>query len=258
MKALILAGGLGTRLGEITESIPKPMVRLDSQPILWHLMKILDSQGIDEIDLLLGYKGEVIREYILKLPKIDLDFEIVLDGSNPQYLTNLDPIRLSSKLKIGTIDTGLESFTARRIKIGIEKSSNSEFLVTYGDGLADIDISALYEFHLSHGRLATVTAVHPLARFGHLEIDTDRVVSFEEKNQVNEGWINGGFMILNRGVIDYLGDDEPFEGNPMKKLAEDQELMAYRHDGFWHPMDTPSDVSILKKLSKLNVPPWLT
>lgn len=257
MKAFILAGGLGTRLGEITESIPKPMVRIDNRPIIWHVMKILNASGIREIACLLGYKGEVIRQFLLNLSYEGLDFEVKLDGSSPVYRTSDDINRLSTDLKISCIETGTYSFTAKRIRIALESCSDENILVTYGDVVANVDVEALIKFHSRHGKLVTLTAVRPPARFGHLTLDGTQVVDFEEKNQLNEGWINGGFVILNRKVLSYLHNDEPFEGAPLSQIAKDGELMAFHHEGFWIPMDTPSDLAKLKALSTQTPQPWL-
>ena len=257
MKAFILAGGFGTRLGEITESIPKPMVRLDDRPILWHVMKIFDAAKIDEIDCLLGYKGDVIRQYLLDLHTEGLDFSLKLDGSSPTYRPNENRMRLSSNIRIGCIESGQNSFTAKRIRIALQSCDDENVIVTYGDVLANIDISGLIRFHTEHGKLVTLTAVRPPARFGHLAIESGMVVDFEEKNQLNEGWINGGFMVINRKVLPYLTSDEPFEGNPLSSIAKDGELMAFIHQGFWFPMDTPSDLIKLRELSMLSPQPWL-
>ena len=256
MKAFILAGGLGTRLGEITESIPKPMVRIDDRPIIWHIMKIFNASGINNISCLLGYKGEVIRQYLLNLNNEGLDFSLKLDGSAPSYRPSSDTNRLNSNLQVGCIDTGLSSFTAKRIRLAFEACEDENIIVTYGDVLANVDIPSLTKFHLSHGKLVTVTAVRPPARFGHLRIENGRVIDFEEKNQLNEVWINGGFMVINRKALPHLAFDEPFEGSPLAKIAQDGELMAFVHQGFWFPMDTPNDLAKLKELSKLSPQPW--
>lgn len=257
MKAFILAGGLGTRLGEITENVPKPMVMIDENPIIWHVMRILQSGSVNEIDCLLGYKGDVIRRYLLSLSNYGLDFKVKLDGSMPEYKIQQSRRRLDQNLVVGCTETGLQSYTARRIKIALESCDDEDVVVTYGDGLGNIDMKSLLSFHASHGKLVTVTAVRPIARFGHLNIVNKQVIDFEEKSQIKEGWINGGFMVLNRAVLSYLNQDEPFEGEPLKRIANEGQLMAFEHSGFWHPMDTPNDLLKLRQLAESSLPAWL-
>jgi glucose-1-phosphate cytidylyltransferase len=257
MKAFILAGGFGTRLGDVTENIPKPMVRIDDRPIIWHVMKIFNLNGINDIECLLGYKGDVIRHYLLNLGNEGLDFSLKLNSSLPDYRKSNDGRRFNTDLRVGCIETGLNSFTAKRIKIALESCDDETVIVTYGDVLANIDVSKLVHFHTRHGKLVTLTAVRPPARFGHLNIENGKVIDFEEKNQLNEGWINGGFMVIDRKALPYLTADEPFEGNPLANIANAGELMAFIHHGFWFPMDTPSDLGKLRELSKISPQPWL-
>ncbi len=231
MKTIILAGGLGTRISEETGNKPKPMVLIDEKPIIWHLMNLFASQGFDDFIIAAGYKSEVIQDWVATS---DFDWNVVV------------------------IDTGLNTQTGGRIKQCIDEFPDSEFLATYGDGLGNVDITSLVNFHRSHGRLATVTAVHPPARFGVLEISQGNVIHFGEKVQAGSGWINGGFFVLNRKVSEYItGDTEPFETGALPRLVKQEELMAFEHNGFWQPMDTLREKQDLSLLAKLPAPPWL-
>ena len=232
MKVIILTGGLGTRLSEETESKPKPMVLIDKNPILWHLMNIFSRQGLNDFVLALGYKGEVIKRWI---------------QDNDNALWN-----------ITALETGLESQTGGRIAQCMRTLPGERVMATYGDGLANISMNDLLAFHESHGKLATVTAVHPPARFGHLHINGDQVTHFGEKSQADEGWINGGFFILEPEVVNFIqGDGDIFERGALPALAKSGQLMAFHHEGFWQPMDTLRDRNELTRMAKEIPPPWL-
>lgn len=234
MKTVILAGGLGTRLSEETVARPKPMVEIGGMPILWHIMKIYGAAGFKEFVLALGYKAEMIGAFLKEA------------APRESWAVDLE-------------ETGLQTQTGGRLRRLASKLSGGTFMVTYGDGVADLDVQKLVAFHRSHGRRATVTAVRPPARFGALELDGDMVASFSEKPQVGEGWINGGFFVLEPGVLDYLtGDDCIFERDPLEQLAGEGQLAAYRHEGFWQCMDTLRDVRHLNALWEQDSTPWAT
>ena len=253
MKAVILAGGFGTRLSEETMLRPKPMVEIGRRPILWHIMGICANQGIREFIIALGYRGEMIKEYFLNFYSINNDISIDLstgkttihDGKQPDW-------------KIHLVDTGLNTQTGGRLKRLQPWLAHGEtFLFTYGDGVADLDINALAKFHQSHGKLATVTTVHSPARFGRIAFDGDMVTEFYEKPQAAEGWINGGFFVLNARVLDYIkGDDAVWERDPVERLAQDGQLMGYRHRGFWSCMDTLKEKHYLEELWSSGKAPW--
>lgn len=252
MKVVILAGGMGSRLQEETVVKPKPMVEIGSRPMLWHIMKIYDAYGYKEFVIALGYRGEVIKNYFLNYYYLRNDFSIHLangrvdvhDGGHEEWLVHL-------------IDTGLDTQTGGRIKRLAPWLGGQTFMLTYGDGVADIDIQGLVAFHRRHGRLATVTAVRPPARFGGLRFHGEQVAQFEEKPQIGEGWINGGFFVLEPGVLDYIeGDEAIFERGPLERLAAEGQLMAYRHEGFWQGMDTLRDLRLLENLWESGNAPW--
>jgi len=252
MKVVILAGGLGTRLSEETTVRPKPMVEIGGRPILWHIMNIYAAAGFREFVVACGYKGEFIKEYFSNFQLHHADISIDL-GKGTVDLHN----ERAPDWKIDLVDTGISTDTGGRVKRLKEWLGNETFLMTYGDGLADIDIQALVCFHRRHGKLATISAVRPPARFGGLEFDGDRVARFVEKPQIGEGWINGGFMVLEPEVLDYIeGDHIVFEHEPLERLSEDAELMAYRHEGFWQPMDTIREKSLLEDLWQSGKAPW--
>lgn len=252
MKTIILAGGLGTRLSEVTAHIPKPMVEIGNRPILWHIMEIYASYGFEEFLLALGYKGEVIKEYFLNSYAVNSDLSINLYSGKTQVHNGKRP-----NWNVHLIDTGLHTQTGGRIKLLKDHIQNETFMMTYGDGVADIDISKLIAFHKSHGKLATVTAVHPPARFGALELDGNKVVNFSEKNQVKEGWINGGFFVLEPEVFQYINHDNAiWERDCLEALADAGELMAYFHEGFWQPMDTLREQKMLQALWESGKAPW--
>ena len=254
MKVVILAGGLGTRLSEETESKPKPMVLVHDKPILWHLMNSFAAQGLDEFVLALGYRGDVIKRWLLDINDLDGDISINTSTKEVRHLDN-NP---RQKWQVSALETGLQTQTGGRIKKSMQSVGKERVLVTYGDGLANIQISKLIKFHESHGKLATLSAVRPPARFGHLHLDEDRVSHFGEKNQSDEGWINGGFFILEPEVMSYVhADSEPFETGALPRLVSENQLMAYKHEGFWQPMDTLREKNDLSEMAKLSPPPWL-
>ena len=252
MKVVILAGGKGTRLTEETSLRPKPMIEIGGKPMLWHIMKIYASHRFNNFLVACGYKGEMIKEY----------FDNYFIHSNDCFLDLKHGTReiVSSNgvdWRIGVINTGVETMTGGRILRLRKWIGNEPFMLTYGDGLGDIDISSLVKFHRAHGKLATVTAVHPPARFGDLALDEDMVRRFSEKPQTGEGWINGGFFVFEPGVFDYITDDQTsLEREPLERLAADQQLMAFRHHGFWQPMDTLREKHLLNSLWESGEAPW--
>jgi glucose-1-phosphate cytidylyltransferase len=252
MKVVILAGGLGTRLSEETEVKPKPMVEIGGQPILWHIAKHYAHYGFNEFFVTLGYKGEFIKRYFL-------DYQN-LSGSMTIDLSNGIVHRHNPECEgwtVNLIETGMETNTGGRVK-RLESWLGAEtFMLTYGDGLCDVNLQELLDFHREHGRIATVTAVRPPARFGGLIFDGDLVTTFVEKPQIGEGWINGGFMIFQPEIFRYLtGDGDSLEANALEQLARERQLVAYRQEGFWQCMDTLRDVRLLQQLWKENRAPW--
>lgn len=254
MKVIILAGGLGTRLSEETDSKPKPMVLIDDKPILWHLMNSFSQQGLDEFVLALGYRGDVIKRWLLDLNDLDGDIRIETNSRKVHHLGKGDHYSWS----VTALETGLETQTGGRIAQCMKAFPGERVIATYGDGLANVSIRSLLEFHEAHGKLATITAVRPPARFGHLHIEDSQVTHFGEKNQSDEGWINGGFFVLEPEVIDYIFDNsEPFERGALPRLVEKSQLMAYHHHDFWQPMDTLRERNELAAMAKETPPPWL-
>jgi glucose-1-phosphate cytidylyltransferase len=252
LKVVILAGGLGTRLAEETDAKPKPMVEIGGAPILWHIMKIYYAHGFDEFLIALGYKGEIVKEYFLDYRIHSSDVTISLADGNVQVY---DGER--ERWTVHLVDTGLTSQSGGRMRRLREHLGDETFMLTYGDGVSDVDIGDLVRFHRGHGRLATITAVRPPARFGGLTFDGDLVTEFTEKPQVGEGWINGGFFVLEPAVLDYLeGDDTVFELDPLERLAREGQLTAYRHEGFWQCMDTLRDLRLLEGLWQSGEVPW--
>lgn len=251
MKVVFLAGGRGTRLAEETAIWPKPMIEIGGRPLLLHLMQHYAEYGFKDFLVACGYRGEMIKEYFRSLPIRRSDYIIDLaDGS----LEIVKPTGLD--WRIGAIDTGMETTTGGRILRLRGLLGDAPFMVTYGDGLGNVDVDALVAFHRSHGRLATVTAVRPPARFGALALDGARVLEFAEKPQTSEGWINGGFFVFQPGVFAYLDEGSPLERGPLERLAAAGELMAFRHDGFWMPMDTLRDKQHLEALWQSGEAPW--
>ena len=252
MKVIILAGGFGTRLSEYTETIPKPMVTVGGRPILWHIMKTYAHFGHKDFHLALGYKAEVIKEYFLHYRTLNSDFTVDLASGKiePHEVENID-------WRVTLVDTGLESMTGGRVKRMQSFIGNETFMLTYGDGVSDINIDALVKFHKSHGKMVTVSAVHPGARFGELDIKQQQVVSFQEKPQITEGWINGGYFVCEPEFFDLIdGDQSILEHEPLEKAAAMGELMAFHHNGYWQPMDTKRERDNLEGLWKTNKAPW--
>ena len=253
MKVVILAGGFGTRLAEFTESIPKPMVPIGGRPMLWHIMQLYSSYGHKDFYIALGYKASLIKEYFLNYRSLRTDFTINLNsGDLVTHQVDVEDWRVT------LIDTGLTSMTGGRVKRMKQYLDGEPFLLTYGDGLSNINIQDLIKFHNSHGKMVTVSAVHPAARFGELLIDKKEVVtSFQEKPQTGMGWINGGFFVVEPSFIDFIEDDSTvLEGTPLEKVAAIGELAAYKHDGFWQCMDTKRDKDVLENLWEANKAPW--
>jgi glucose-1-phosphate cytidylyltransferase len=251
MKTLILAGGFGSRLSEETVGKPKPMVEIGSEPILWHILKHYRHHGFHEFVVALGYKGEVIKQYFAQYAALSGNLHVDLargaverDGAeHDDWLVHL-------------LDTGLRTATGGRMR-RVAHLLDDTFMMTFGDGVANVDLDALVTFHRRHGKLATLTAVRPPARFGSVELAGDRVAEFSEKPQAGEGWINGGYMVLERGVLDYIdSDDQYFQKEPMERLASDGQLMAFRHESFWQCMDTLRDKVYLQDLWDSGVSPW--
>ena len=254
MKAVILAGGFGTRLSEETGVRPKPLVEIGDHPILWHIMKIYSAAGIDEFIICLGYKGYVIKEYfatyLLHMSDVTFDLrkndmKVHQNGTEPWIVT--------------LVDTGLKTMTGGRIKRVKDYIGDETFCLTYGDGLTDLNIGKLIEFHQDNGTLATLTAVQPPGRFGAFSLDRNqnKVHTFREKPQGDGAWINGGFFVLEPGVVDYIeGDSTVWEREPMENLTRDGQLAAYRHYGYWQNMDTLRDKNVLEELWQSEAPPW--
>ena len=253
MRVVILAGGMGTRLAEETEVRPKPMVEIGGRPILWHIMKHCAHYGFDEFFVALGYKGEVIKRYFLDYHVMNGSMTIELSSGNVELLD-----KPCESWLVHLVDTGLRTYTGGRVKRLQPCLGPGRFMVTYGDGVSDIDLQRLLKFHLAHGPLVTVTAVRPPARFGGLVVDeAGRVEQFAEKPQIGEGWINGGFLICEPGLFDYLaGDQSSLEVDALERLAADGQLMAYRHPGFWQCMDTARDKQLLETYWQAGRAPW--
>ncbi len=255
MKVGILAGGHGTRLAEETEIKPKPMVEIGGRPILWHIMMHYSCYGYDNFVVALGYKGEVIKRYMVDYCSLNSNLTVNLRAGRVDTHNN-EGIQ---DWTIELIDTGLNTMTGGRIKRLQPYMNNETFMLTWGDGVSTVDLDKLLAFHRNHGRLITMTAVRPPARYGHMEFDGDRIREFTEKPQTAEGWINGAFFVAEPQVFDYIdGDDTQFEKEPLERLAADGELMAYRHDGFWQCMDTRRDKYVLEKMWESGQAPWKT
>lgn len=253
MKTIILAGGFGTRLSEYTDLVPKPMVEIGGQPILWHIMNIYAHYGYNDFVVALGYKGEVIKDYFLNYYSLKSDFTIDLSNGNANYHR-----KKTVDWKVTLVDTGLSSMTGGRVKRLQEYIGDETFMLTYGDGVANIDLAKLVNFHRNHGKMATITAVHPAARFGELVISKDQSVqSFKEKPQTTQGWINGGFFVLEPEFLDLIKDDATvLEEEPLERAAQTGELKAYLHDGFWQCMDTVRDKNVLEELWQSGKARW--
>jgi glucose-1-phosphate cytidylyltransferase len=252
MKVILLAGGFGSRLSEYTDTIPKPMVPIGGRPILWHIMNTYANFGHKEFYIALGYKAEVIKEYFLNYRAVNSDFTVDL-SSGAVYPHQLDSV----DWKVTLVDTGDKTMTGGRVKRMQPFINDTPFLLSYGDGVADIDIDDLIRFHKAHGKMVTITAVRPAARFGELELEQNRVLSFKEKPQLHDGWINGGFFVIEPEFFHLIKDDSSMiEREPLSRAVELGELMAYRHHGFWHCMDSKRDHELLEAMWSQGSAPW--
>ncbi len=253
MKVVILCGGKGTRLREETEFKPKPMIEIGGRPILWHIMRLYAHHGLREFVLCLGYRGEVIKHYFLNYEWLNSSFTIDLATRQLELLGDR-----RDDWRITLADTGLETMTGGRLRRIAPYIDGDTFCLTYGDGVSDVDVQALLQFHQAHGRIGTVTAVAPPSRYGELGIEGDRVLSFREKPQVEQAFISGGYFVFNRAIFDYLPEDDAcvFEREPLEKLTQDGELRVYHHRGFWQCMDTLRDYTYLQELWGQGRAPW--
>ncbi len=254
MKVIILAGGFGTRLSEYTDSVPKPMIKIADHPVLWHIMKTYASYDHKDFYIACGYRADYIKNYFLNYSSLQQDFTVDLSNGN----INIHGSNISEDWKVTLVDTGLDTMTGGRVKRMRDYIKDDEnFLLTYGDGLADINLDELVSFHNSHKKMVTVSAVRPSARFGELDIDNNKVISFQEKPQLNKGWINGGYFVVNSSFFDLIhGDSTMLEREPLELASAKGELMAYKHDGFWQCMDTKRDHDMLEDLWNSNKAPW--
>ncbi|MGH7178049.1 MAG: glucose-1-phosphate cytidylyltransferase [Tepidisphaeraceae bacterium] len=258
MKVVILAGGFGSRLSTGSESKPKPMVEIGGRPILWHIMQHYSSYGFNEFVLALGYRAEAIKRFIVDHGRLSSDLTVKLRSG--------DVLRHGSDSRcdwtVELVDTGLNTQTGGRLRRLAPHLGNSAFMMTYGDGVSDVDLSELLAFHRKHGKIATLTAVRPPARFGHMELDPadpDLITTFTEKPQTESGWINGGFFVLEPKIFEFISGDETwFEREPLEKCAEMKQLVAYKHQQFWQCMDTPRDLRLLEELWSSGRAPWKT
>lgn len=253
MKVVILCGGLGTRLSEETHLRPKPMVTVGERPILWHILNSYSSFGFNDFVLALGYKSHVIKEYFLNFLALNSDLRVNLKDGTIEHLR-----AHRRDWVVEMIDTGEHTMTGGRIRrLRSYLEPHGTFMATYGDGVSNIDIQALLKFHKSHGKIATVTTVHPPARFGEMRLANDRVAEFREKPQITDGWINGGYFVFEPEIFKYLGaDDTILEREPLERLTADGQLMAYRHDGFWQCVDTLRDLRMLEEMWQSGNAPW--
>jgi glucose-1-phosphate cytidylyltransferase len=252
MKVILLAGGFGTRLVEYTDVIPKPMVPVGGKPMLWHIMNTYAHFGHKDFFIALGYKAEVIKEYFLNYRALNADFTVNLESGDitPHQVDSVD-------WRVTLVNTGDSTMTGGRVKRMQSYIGNKPFLLTYGDGVADIDLDSLLAFHKSHGKMVTMTAVRPAARFGELEFTGDTVTCFKEKPQLHEGWINGGYFVIEPSFFELIdGDTTLLEREPLERATEAGELMAYKHEGFWHCMDTKRDHDLLEQLWAKGNAPW--
>ncbi len=250
MKTVILAGGLGTRLSEFTENLPKPMVQIGGKPILWHIMNRYAGFGNKDFVLALGYKGDMIKDYFINYRTLNSDFSIDLESGNVKT-------HISSQVdwRVSLVDTGLHTMTGGRLKRLVNHLGNETFFLTYGDGVANINFHELLEFHKSHGKMVTITAVRPNARFGEIQFGSKGTITFDEKPQLHDGWINGGFMVIEPQFLDIIaGDGTMLEREPFEELSRLGELVAFKHTGFWQCMDNKRDHEVLEELWKNNAP----
>ena len=254
MKVVILAGGLGTRLAEETDTRPKPMVEVGGQPVLWHIMKHYDTFGFSEFCVALGYKGEVVKRYFLDYALLAGTMTVQLEDGK---ITPTE--RLAERWTVHLVDTGEVTNTGGRVARLRPWLTDGPFMLTYGDGVANVDLGKLLEFHRAHGKTATVTAVRPPSRFGEMVFGGDDAVRFTEKPQMGEGWINGGFMVFEPGMLDLIeGDEVSLEGDVLERLSAEGELVAYRHDAFWQCIDTLRELRILRSMWEAGDAPWAT
>lgn len=252
MKVAILAGGVGTRLAEETDVRPKPMVEIGGRPILWHILRHYAHYGHRDFFIALGYKGDYIKKYMMDYASLQGNLTVNLKSGQVKRAGDAAP-----DWNISLVETGMSTLTGGRIKRLAPFIGNETFMLTWGDGVSDVDLHALLKFHKAHGKLATVTAVRPTARFGHLQFNGDQVMEFSEKPQTAEGWINGAFFVLEPSVFDYIdGDQTQWEREPMEGLARDGQLMAYKHSGFWQCMDTLRDKKLLQDYWDSGKAPW--
>jgi glucose-1-phosphate cytidylyltransferase len=252
MKVAILAGGVGSRLSEETVIKPKPLVEIGGRPILWHIMMHYSHFGFKDFIIALGYKGEVIKKYVVDYCSLNSDLTVQVKTGKVTLHGEV-----TADWTVDLVDTGISTLTGGRIKRLAPYLGNETFMLTWGDGVSDVDLHKLLEFHRSHGKLVTLTAVHPPARFGHLELSGDRIAEFSEKPQTREGWINGAFFVVEPGALDYIeGDETQWERGPLQRLAKDGQLMAFRHTSFWQCMDTLRDKVLLEELWQNNKAPW--
>lgn len=252
MQVVILAGGYGTRLSEYTDLIPKPMVKIGGEPILKHIMKIYSDYGFKDFYIALGYKGEVIKNYFLNYKSINSDFTVNLKDGTLNFHNGHD-----DDWRVTLVDTGVNTMTGGRLLNISKYLDDSTFMMTYGDGLSNVNINKLLEFHKRHGKLATITAVQAIPRFGLIELNEDKVTSFSEKPKAKDSWINGGFFVFEKEVINYIRNQETvLEKEPLENLSKDEELHAYKHRDFWQCMDTKRDKDYLEEMAKSNIIPW--
>lgn len=254
IKTIILAGGIGSRLSEETEIRPKPMVEIGYRPILWHILKIYAHHGYKDFLIALGYKGEQIKRYMADYAALSMNVTVDLGKGTVEAD---DEHGEREDWRVALIDTGRHTETGGRMLKLSPYLDGDTFMMTFGDGVADVDVNALVDFHRMHGKLATLTAVRPPTRFGHVELEGDQVTEFSEKPQLGEGWINGGFFVLEPAVLDYIdGEETHFQKEPLERLAQDGQLMAYRHTSFWQCMDTLRDKMLLQQLWDNDEAPW--
>jgi len=253
MKTVLLCGGLGTRLSEETHLVPKPMVQIGEHPILWHIMNIYEKYNYNDFVLALGFKSSVIKNYFLNFYPLNNNLKIDLTNGNVEFLKEAH-----KSWTVTCLDTGAETMTGGRLLRLKDELQGETFMLTYGDGVSDVNIKELVAFHKSHGKIATFTAVRPPSRFGVIEFDGNQVTSFQEKPQTHDGWINGGFFVFEPQIFDYLENDSTIlERSPMERLAQDGQLMAFKHEGFWQCMDTLRDKNYLTKTWEEGTAAWI-